>query len=196
MVYLSSLSFAYGQDTPKMRYEDKIRIREAINISKQMGEKIWNGINKVPFVILLVTDSLEFLVNHPYPSDDFKLSEDDKILNTKILYRKRLFPDFYLATFPAVNGVNCIVVGTPEKTNKNSSDWTITLLHEHFHQYQFTSQHYYDKVNALDLSGDDETGMWQLNYAFPYDNSNVIEQFKKYTSALLKVISSVMLSIN
>lgn len=126
-----------------MRYEDKIRIREAINISKQMGEKIWNGINKVPFVILLVTDSLEFLVNHPYPSDDFKLSEDDKILNTKILYRKRLFPDFYLATFPAVNGVNCIVVGTPEKTNKNSSDWTITLLHEHFHQYQFTSQHYY-----------------------------------------------------
>ena len=54
----------------------------------------------------------------------------------------------------------------------------------------------YDKVNALDLSGDDETGMWQLNYAFPYDNSNVIEQFKKYTSALLKVISSVMLSIN
>ena len=64
-----------------------------------MGEKIWNGINKVPFVILLVTDSLEFLVNHPYPSDDFKLSEDDKILNTKILYRKRLFPDFYLATF-------------------------------------------------------------------------------------------------
>ena len=191
MVYLSSLSFAYGQDTPKMRYEDKIRIREAINISKQMGEKIWNGINKVPFVILLVTDSLEFLVNHPYPSDDFKLSEDDKILNTKILYRKRLFPDFYLATFPAVNRVNCIVVGTPEKTNKNSSDWTITLLHEHFHQYQFTSQHYYDKVNALDLSGDDETGMWQLNYAFPYDNSNVIEQFKKYTSALLKVISSI-----
>ena len=51
MVYLSSLSFAYGQDTPKMRYEDKIRIREAINISKQMGEKIWNGINKVPFGI-------------------------------------------------------------------------------------------------------------------------------------------------
>lgn len=36
MVYLSSLSFAYGQDTPKMRYEDKIRIREAINISRRI----------------------------------------------------------------------------------------------------------------------------------------------------------------
>lgn len=185
------ISFSYGQDIPKMRYEDKIRIREAISISEQEGEKNWKGLNEVPFVVLLVTDSVEYLINHPYPSDDFKLSEDDKILNAKILYRKRQFPDWYLATFPAVNGVNCIVVGTPEKTNKNSTDWVITLLHEHFHQYQFTSPNYYDEVNKLDLSGGDETGMWQLNYAFPYDDLRVIEQYNKYTSALLKAVSNV-----
>lgn len=185
------LSFSYGQTTPKMRYADKIRIREAVNISEQVGDKIWNGINDVPFVVLLVTDSVEFLVNHPYPSDEFKLSEEDTVLNTTILYRSRHFPDWYLATFPAVNGVNCIVAGTPEKTNKNSTNWIITLLHEHFHQYQFTSQDYYDEVNKLDLSGGDETGMWQLNYAFPYDNTKVIEQFNKYTSALLKAVSNV-----
>jgi hypothetical protein len=185
------ISFSYGQDIPKMRYEDKIRIREAISISEQKGEKIWKGLNEVPFVVLLVTDSIEYLINHPYPSEDFKLSENDKILNTEILYRERLFPDWYLATFPAVNGVNCIVVGTPEKTNKNSTDWVITLLHEHFHQYQFTSPNYYDEVNKLDLSGGDETGMWQLNYAFPYDDSKVIEQFNKYTAALLKAVSNI-----
>ena len=129
-----------------MRYEDKIRIKEAMNISDQVGDKIWKGINEVPFVVLLVTDSIEYLINHPYPSDDFQLSEKDTILETKIFYRQRQFPDWYLATFPAVNGVNCIVVGTPEKTNKNSTDWTITLLHEHFHQYQFTEQDYYSSV--------------------------------------------------
>lgn len=185
------ISFSHGQDFPKMRYEDKIRIREAISISEQEGEKIWKGLNEVPFVVLLVTDSVEYLINHPYPSDDFKLSEDDKIFNTKILYRQRPFPDWYLATFPAVNGVNCIVVGTPEKTNKNSTDWVITLLHEYFHQYQFTSPNYYDEVNKLDLAGGDETGIWQLNYAFPYDDLRVIEQYNKYTSALLKAVSNI-----
>ncbi|HLP37036.1 hypothetical protein [Lacibacter sp.] len=190
-VLIFGFYFSYGQDVPAMRYEDKIRIREAIHISKLVGDKLWKGINEVPFVVLLVTDSVEFLINHPYPSNDFVLSEDDKILNTKILYRQKRFPDWYLATFPAVNGVNCIVVGTPEKTNKNSTNWIITLLHEHFHQYQFTSMNYYDEVNKLDLSGADETGMWQLNYAFPYDNVKTIQQFNKYTSALHKAVSNV-----
>lgn len=87
--------------------------------------------------------------------------------------------------------MNCIVVGTPEKTNKNSTNWVITLLHEHFHQYQFTSKNYYEEVKKLDLSGGDETGMWQLNYPFPYNNSKVVKQFNKYTSALFKAVSNV-----
>lgn len=183
--------FSHGQTTPKMRNEDKIRIKEATTISNELGDKIWKGISEVPFVVLLVTDSTEFLINHPYPSNDFKLSEDDDLLKTKIFYRKRQFPDWYLATFPAVNGVNCIVVGTPEKTNKNSTNWVITLLHEHFHQYQFTSKNYYEEVKKLDLSGGDETGMWQLNYPFPYNNSKVVKQFNKYTSALFEAVSNV-----
>ena len=89
ILLFGNLSFSYGQSIPKMRNEDKIRIKEAITISQKFGDKIWNGINNVPFVVLLVTDSVEFLVNHPYPSEDFKLSEEDKLLNTKIFYRER-----------------------------------------------------------------------------------------------------------
>lgn len=189
LVFFGMMSFCNGQDIPKMRDEDKIRIREAMSISEQFGKAIWKGIEDVPFVILLVTEQTEFLINHPYPSEDFKLSEEDALLKTKILYRPRQFPDWYLATFPAVNGVNCIVVGTPEKTNKSSSSWVITLLHEHFHQYQFTSENYYEEVNKLNLSAGDDTGMWQLNYPFPYDNKEVAEQFKRYTTALFKVVS-------
>jgi len=121
-----------GQPAPEMRYEDKIRIREAISIANEFGDKIWKGINDVPFVLILITDSVEFLINHPYPSDDFMLSGKDSILKTSIYYRPKQFDKQFLATFPAVNGVNCIVVGTPENTGKSSTDWTITLLHEHF----------------------------------------------------------------
>ncbi len=176
---------------PKMGYDDKIRIREAMTISNTFGDKIWKGINDVPFVILLVTDSIEFLVNHPYPSDDFKISEYDAITGAKIHYRTRQFQPWFLATFPAVSGVNCIVVGTPENTKKNSTDWTITLLHEHFHQYQFSSKDYYKEVNALGLSGGDETGMWQINYKFSYDSAIVVAQYKKYTTALAKALESI-----
>lgn len=53
--------------TPTMRVKDKLLIREAITISNLYGESVWKGIDKIPFVIVLVTDSIEFLVYHPNP---------------------------------------------------------------------------------------------------------------------------------
>src|SRR5215204_396193 len=187
---LALISTTCGQSL-QMQKEDKIRIKVAINISNRFGEAIWPGINDVPFVILFVTDSVEFLINHPYPSADFKISEEDSSFKTKIFYRKRQYSKTFLATFPAVNGINCIVAGTPENTGKNSTDWIITLLHEHFHQYQYTQKDYYTSVAALDLAGGDETGMWQLNYPFPYDSPPISHQYTKYTSALSKVLSGI-----
>ena len=179
------------QPIPQMHKEDKIRIREAINISNRFGNTIWRGINKVPFVVLLITDSVEFLINHPNPSDDFKISEEDNILKTKILYRKRQYSKTFLATFPAINGVNCMVVGTPENTGKSSTDWIITLLHEHFHQFQYTQKDHYASVAGLDLANGDETGMWQLNYRLPYDSLPISNQYSKYTRALSNAVSGI-----
>ena len=180
-----------GQELPKMRTEDKIRIKEAISISNKFGNEIWPGINDAPFVLLLVTDTVEFLINHPYPSADFKLSEEDDILQTKVFYRKQQFSKAFLATFPAVNGVNCIVVGTPENTGKSSTDWIITLLHEHFHQFQYTQKDHYASVAGLNLANGDETGMWQLNYPLPYDSLPVSSQYSKYTMALSNTVSGI-----
>jgi len=193
LITIFSFATTFGQTKPEMRYQDKIRIREAINISKQFGDQIWKGINDVPFVIILVTDSVEFLINHPSPSSDFKLLGTDSILKTNIYYRPKQYNIHFLATFPAVNGVPCIVVGIPENTIRNSTtEWTITLLHEHFHQYQDASDNYYKSVDNLGLTGGDQTGMWMLNYPFPYDSSIVIEQYKKYTLALSGTLSSIV----
>ena len=190
IVSLFIFTQSFGQIKPQLRYADEIRIKEAIGISGKFGDKLFEGFHAVPFAILLVTDSIEFLINHPNPSADFKLSGQDDVLKTNIYYRKTKFNPRFLATFPAVNGLSCIVVGTPENTNKSSTEWIITLLHEHFHQYQTSSPGYYPSVNALDLSGGDQTGMWMLNYSFPYDSLPVIKQYELFTKALYKTVTN------
>lgn len=181
----------HSQPKPEMRTEDKVRIREAVTIAKVYGEKIWTGINEPPFAIILVADSVEFLVNHPSPSQDFTLLGNDPVLSSQVYYRRAVFDKHFLATFPAINGLNTIVVGTPENTGTSSSEWIITLLHEHFHQYVNSSPGYYTAVNQLDLSGGDQSGMWMLNYPFPYADSIIALQYKNYTQALSRTLSAI-----
>jgi hypothetical protein len=170
---------------------DALLIREAKLIADTHGERLWKGFSTAPFIIILVADSTEYLINHPYPSADFKLLYRDSILDADVYERSRIYPKEWLATFPAVNGINCIVVGTPKNTGRSYTNWMITLLHEHFHQYVNSQPGYYEAVNKLNLSGGDETGMWMLNYAFPYDNAVIINQYQKFTNALVEAVNTI-----
>jgi hypothetical protein len=169
-------------------YEDRIRISEAFKIGETYGNEIWEGWSDVPFAVLLVTNNYEFLIRHPNHSNDFKLLGYDSLLQSEIYFRKKVFDVKLLASFPAVNAISTVVVGQPENTGKPSCEWIITLLHEHFHQLQSYQPDYYSGVNALNLSGGDETGMWMLNYPFPYDNEEVNDEYKNLTQALLKLL--------
>jgi len=178
-----------AQDISELRKEDKFRIKEAINIANIYCDSVWSGWGKVPFTILLITDSTEFLVNHNNPTEDFQLLEYDSLLQSDIYFRQREFEKHLLATFPAVNGVPTIVVGTPENTGKSTSAWIITLLHEHFHQYQDFHPDYYNATHELDLHGGDETGMWMLNYPFPYEDDEVNQLYDKMKKALISIFN-------
>ena len=180
-IFLIIPLFLCGQ---ALRENDKIRILEAVTIADVYGESLWKGVHKIPFSMILITEDLEYLLYHDNPTEDFKLLNYDSVLNTNIYYRQRQFDKRLLATFPAINNTNCIVVGTPENTNKSSSEWIITLLHEHFHQYTYAAKNYNEAVNNLDLSNGDRTGMWMLNYKFPYQNPKVIETYTAYVAAL------------
>ncbi len=180
-----------AQDSPSLRVEDKVRIKEAQVIAKKYGDAIWKEFSQTPFTILLVTDEYEFLINHPYPSDEFESLGKDDYLDAEIYYRQQQYNKSFLATFPAVNGVNCIVIGTPENTQLNSTAWIITLLHEHFHQYQFNSPHYFQDLAALGLDNGDETGMWQLNYPFPYEDPEVVKVYESYTQQLKHTVEDI-----
>lgn len=176
ILILSNVLFS-KPDSTGITHEDKLRIREALRISNDFGNLIWENFDSAPFVILLVTNENEYLINHRDSENEFVSIGYDTIIGGEIFTRQGKYNNNMLATFPAINGIPTIVIGQPENTNLTTMDWVFTVIHEHFHQLQYSGQDYYDAVNSLDLADGDETGMWMLNYKFPYDNKEISDQY-------------------
>jgi hypothetical protein len=167
-----------ANDEPRLPDVERTLLAEAFRINETLGDQVWSGWSKAPFAVLLVTPEYEFLVRHPRPSGDFTSLGYDSLLRSDVLYRKRVFAPNLLATFPAVNGLPTIVIGEPQNTAaKTPTRWLVTLLHEHFHQLQMSQPDYYADVDSLGLARGDKTGMWMLNFPFPYDSAEVQRQF-------------------
>ncbi len=179
---------SFSQGNPSIRFEDKVRITEAFRIAEKFADDIWKDWTNTPFVILLVDNDYEFLIGHTPLTDDFAPLGYDEILKQEVYYRNRTFDKGLLATFPAVDGIPTVVIGLPENTQLNSAGWTITLLHEYFHQYQMTRPDYFSSVESLDLSKGDQTGMWMLNFPFPYSSQEAIDQVSKVNALLSSLI--------
>jgi len=194
LICLFCLSQAvFSQTTPSLPEQDRTRIAEAFRLGDTLSKKVWKDWNKTPFAVLLVTRDTEFLIRHPKPSKDFTEIGYDALLKSKIYWRKRVFDKSFLATFPAVGGspVSTIVVGQAENTwVKTSTPWVATLLHEHFHQFQDSQTGMYDELLALDLANGDTTGMWMLNYPFPYKNAKTGEDFGKLALQLATTLET------
>jgi len=184
-------SLAWAQATPVLPGADRVRLAEAIRLSDALGSRVWAGWQKSPIPVLLVTPETEFLTGHPRPGPEFASLGPDSLLGQEVGYRKRVFSTNFLATFPAVGGVPTIVVGQAENTEaQTSSRWVVSLLHEHFHQLQDGQPGYFAGVNALGLARGDTTGMWMLNYPFPYGSPPVSHQFSRMCGALREALQN------
>jgi len=194
IAYLTTGTAAAGEgaDQPRLPDNDRIRVAEVYALADSVQDSVWQGWSQVPFVILLVTPEHEFLFRHPRPPDDFTSLGYDALLGTAVFARENTgqYSIGFLATFPAIDGVNTVVIGQPEHTGKSSTLWAIVALHEHFHQLQYTRPWYYERVAALGLAGDDSSGMWQLNYPFPYDDDAVRAAFDSYTESLERAVAA------
>lgn len=176
---------------PALSEKDRIRIAEAFRITETLGNRVWPGWESAPMAVLLVTADREFLIRHPRPSDDFTFVAEDSMLRSKIWSRPRKYPANFLATFPAVNGLSTVVIGQAENTEaRDSSRWVITLLHEHFHQLQDSQPKFYEQVNALGLARGDATGMWMLDYPFPYSTPAINDHFSIMAGALADALAA------
>jgi hypothetical protein len=191
LVLLLAPYVTYGQGQPQLSTTDRVRLAEAFRLGDNLGNQLWAGWNTAPFAVLLVTPEHEFLIRHPKPSSDFVLVNYDPLLKSKVYYRQRTQPQNLLATFPLVGGIPTIVIGQAENTAKETSTpWVVTMLHEHFHQLQYSRPGYYDEVNALGLTRGDQSGMWMLNYPFPYDWHEMQELFSHLGYSLANVLQA------
>jgi hypothetical protein len=175
-----------AQETPapQLPAEDVIRIKEVYRLSSAIQDEVWPTWSKVPAPLMLVTSETEFLTHHPEPPKEMRKVGED------VYARPRQFPVNFQATFPAFGPPAVIVVGEPAHTaSKTSTPWLFTVMHEHFHQLQWAQPDYLAKVNGLDLSRGDTTGMWMLNFPFPYEKAEVALGFSQLRDLLLRALN-------
>ena len=130
---------------------------------------MWKGLSSAPFAMLLIESERETLWCDTRLPIGFIAGPRDAVTGCATATRARSNLDAgLLAAFPLFGAPLTIVMGTPQATDRTRAQWLRTILHEHFHQWQAAAPDYFARVAALDLAGDDSTGMWMLNYPFPY----------------------------
>jgi hypothetical protein len=163
--------------------DDSVRINEFYRLAAQVQDQVWPNWDQTPAPLLLVTSDREFLTHHPAPPQDFKPTGNG------FYSRPRQFAINLLATLPAFGPPSVIVIGEPKNTaSKTSTPWLITLMHEHFHQLQNAQPAYFGAVEDLGLSRSDTTGMWMLNYPFPYEKPELVRTFVSLRDLLLRAL--------
>jgi len=158
--------------------DDMIRLAEAARLTRNVvADTVWPGWSETPFPVLLVAEEKEYLIDFPRTPDGFSSEGYSSLLATDVLSRPRQYDPALLASFPAFGLPSTVVIGRAGPTGKRSTDWVLTVLHEHFHQYQYAAPDYFSAVERLDLANGDQTGMWMLNYPFPYQSDGVAAAF-------------------
>ncbi|HET7041725.1 MAG TPA: hypothetical protein VFI13_06890 [Gemmatimonadales bacterium] len=146
----------------------------ASRLAQTSGDRLWPGWSDAPSQLLIIGDSVESFV--PAFGAAVKWT------------RPRVFPPAIQATFPAVDGVPTIVIGPPAASHQPVERWALTLLHEHLHQLQYSRPDYYPRLAALDLARGDSTGMWALNFPFPYDSAPVAAALQRWAAAMASAL--------
>jgi hypothetical protein len=167
------------------------RLAEVQRFSRSHGEKLWPGFGSAPFGFLLVEAGGETLLCQGKAPAGFAPAGKDEATGCDRFTRSRSgLPDRLLAAMPVFGPPSTIVMGTPQATGYAEPDWLRTILHEHFHQWQAALPNYYGRVNALDLKGGDETGMWMLNFPFPYADPKAGEAYASASRTLAAALES------
>lgn len=186
------LALAMATSAGAQTSPDTLRlVAEAQAFARESGDAVWPGFGDAPFGILIVEADRELLAcRAPAPSGFTPLGTDPATGCETFIRGRSGLSDALLAAMPIFGPPSTIVVGSPASTGRSPAGWTRTLLHEHFHQWQAALPGYYARVDALDLKGGDESGMWMLNFPFPYDDADVVVAHRAAALALVETITA------
>ncbi|QUL36746.1 hypothetical protein [Erythrobacter sp. JK5] len=188
---LLALASCAHQDLTPTHHPNRALVAEARSLATSLEAGVWPGLATGNFRVLLVdgdTEELLCFANEP-PSGFLRNSYDEK-LGCSVATRSRVFDPTFLATFPLDDGISTIVIGTPEATGKSNEEWVVTVLHEHFHQLQFACPNYFQRTLDLGLSNGDQTGMWMLNYPFPYQDEDTADAARELGVSLAEALQA------
>lgn len=167
------------------------RLAQVRRFAAQHGERLWTGYGSAPFGVLLLGKKAELLLcQHPMPPGFAPASRDEATGCLRSRRPRTELPDTLLAAMPLFGPPSTIVMGTPASTGRSLADWTRTILHEHFHQWQSELPDYFSRTDALNLKGGDESGMWMLNYPFPYDDVAIGRSYRAASLALSEALEA------
>ena len=191
MYRLCLLLAAAAAATPPPSPNVGVSIAQVRTFAKSTGDKLWPGYGSAPFEFLLIAGDKEELLCRTAVPGGFQADGTDAASGCAKYVRPRSqLPDTLLAAMPVFGPPSTIVMGTPQSTGRSDADWTRTILHEHFHQWQDSFPNIFERMRALDLAGDDKTGMWMLNYPFPYTDPAVVVAFNNASHALGHAVHS------
>ena len=165
-------------------------IAEARDLVAGHGEAVWPGFATAPDTLILIDGETEFLLCHEGEGEGFEALGREAVTGCDLRRRDRQFPPTFLASFPAVDMTPSIVVGTPEATGRAPGNWMRTLIHERFHQLQDSRPGAFQRAFDLDLHGGDQSGMWMLNYPFPYQDAAAGEAARAFAEAGLAALDA------
>ena len=166
-------------------------LAKARAFAAQDGERLWPGYGTTSFGFLLLTNEEETLLCRAEIPDGFSAAGTDQVTGCRRFIRARTeLPDGLLAAMPLFGPPAVIVMGTPQATGHTEASWTRAILHEHFHQWQYAHPGYYERTSALNLAGGDRTGMWMLNFPFPYERADLVKAEADASHALAKALAA------
>lgn len=193
---LSCLSQSLAKNTIAPAPPEEVKLTRDLaavrSFALTTGDQLWPGYGTALFGMLLLFSNREVLVCQGSLPKGFIPTGPDPATGCDRSVRKRsnLAGDL-LATFPAFGPLETIVMGTPLRAGRTHGDWVQTILHEHFHQWQTSQRGYSARVEALDLSGGDKSGMWMLNFPVPYGSPLLQAAYARTAPLLARAIQAI-----
>ncbi len=145
---------------------DAPNIALSTSVVSRVGDQLWSRWSQTPFVINLLTEQGSVMINGPSTTP-----------------RPVFLPNVQATTY--IGGIPTIVIGEPQFVHAATpARWSVTLLHEHFHQWQDAWPDYHRAVESLGLAHGDVTGRWMVSYPFAYAEPRVNAAYRTMANAL------------